>query len=233
MFEESPRRPRTHPGERPRDPRPGLRRRVWIQGKRPAEEGRGPLRRRAKPRPPGQGAALRRQRTPSRRADQRPGRRYPAGLRGGAARLPRLCGGHQPRPLVFLDRVATGHVGCAFEGDSEVRWWEGNFSEATRSTGTSASVPKPTSPTGSKYKPLVRGLTGGQTRPRAVGSARRMVRGDEAARHRSTRGPLGRATSLSKLSNTPPVTQGAHVDVRTPPASTGRSYTHPITWRVD
>ncbi len=54
----------------------------------------------------------------------------------------------------FLDRVAT-HV-LAFEGESEVRWWEGNFSdyEADRHKrlGTDADQPHRI-----RYKPLVRG----------------------------------------------------------------------------
>lgn len=52
----------------------------------------------------------------------------------------------------FLDRIAT-HV-LAFEGDSQVRWFEGNFSEyetfRKRELGDSAG------PTRIKYKPLVR-----------------------------------------------------------------------------
>ena len=54
----------------------------------------------------------------------------------------------------FLDRVAT-HV-LAFEGDSEVRWWEGNFSdyEADRHKRLGASADQPHR---IKYKPLVRG----------------------------------------------------------------------------
>jgi sulfate-transporting ATPase len=54
----------------------------------------------------------------------------------------------------FLDRVAT-HV-LAFEGDSQVRWWEGNFTdyEADRHKrlGTDADQPHRI-----RYKPLVRG----------------------------------------------------------------------------
>jgi len=53
----------------------------------------------------------------------------------------------------FLDRIAT-HV-LAFEGDSEVRWWEGNFSDyeadRKRRLGTDADQPHRLS-----YKPLVR-----------------------------------------------------------------------------
>ena len=52
----------------------------------------------------------------------------------------------------FLDRVAT-HV-LAFEGDSAVRWFEGNFSEyeAARRREVGAAV----QPTRVRYKPLVR-----------------------------------------------------------------------------
>jgi ATP-binding cassette ChvD family protein len=54
----------------------------------------------------------------------------------------------------FLDRIAT-HV-LAFEGDSEVRWWEGNFSDyevdRKKRLGVDADQPHRV-----KYKPLVRG----------------------------------------------------------------------------
>jgi ATP-binding cassette ChvD family protein len=54
----------------------------------------------------------------------------------------------------FLDRIAT-HV-LAFEGDSEVRWWEGNFSDyesdRKRRLGLDADQPHRL-----RYKPLVRG----------------------------------------------------------------------------
>ncbi len=54
----------------------------------------------------------------------------------------------------FLDRIAT-HV-LAFEGDSEVRWFEGNFSdyeaERRKRLGVDADQPHRI-----KYKPLVRG----------------------------------------------------------------------------
>ncbi len=53
----------------------------------------------------------------------------------------------------FLDRIAT-HV-LAFEGDSEVRWWEGNFSDyeadRKRRLGVEADQPHRI-----RYKPLVR-----------------------------------------------------------------------------
>jgi sulfate-transporting ATPase len=53
----------------------------------------------------------------------------------------------------FLDRVAT-HV-LAFEGDSEVRWFEGNFSdyETDRRKRLGAEADRPHR---LKYKPLVR-----------------------------------------------------------------------------
>ncbi|MBV9659622.1 MAG: energy-dependent translational throttle protein EttA [Acidimicrobiales bacterium] len=54
----------------------------------------------------------------------------------------------------FLDRVAT-HV-LAFEGDSEVRWWEGNFSdyEADRKKRLGGDADQPHR---IRYKPLARG----------------------------------------------------------------------------
>jgi ATP-binding cassette ChvD family protein len=54
----------------------------------------------------------------------------------------------------FLDRVAT-HV-LAFEGDSQVRWWEGNFSdyEADRHKRLGVDADQPHR---IRYKPLVRG----------------------------------------------------------------------------
>ena len=53
----------------------------------------------------------------------------------------------------FLDRIAT-HV-LAFEGDSNVRWWEGNFSdyEADRKKRLGADADQPHR---LRYKPLVR-----------------------------------------------------------------------------
>src|SRR5687768_12650248 len=53
----------------------------------------------------------------------------------------------------FLDRIAT-HV-LAFEGDSQVRWFEGNFSdyETDRRKRLGAEADQPHRP---KFKPLVR-----------------------------------------------------------------------------
>ena len=94
------RRPRRGEARRRRDELPRLLRRLQLQGHRPAEEGRPPLRRRAQPRPPRQAAARRRQRPPARRADQRPRRRDPARARGRPRRLRRLRRGDLPRPLL-------------------------------------------------------------------------------------------------------------------------------------
>jgi energy-dependent translational throttle protein EttA len=54
----------------------------------------------------------------------------------------------------FLDRITT-HV-LAFEGDSEVRWWEGNFSdyEADRKRRLGGEADQPHR---LRYKPLLRG----------------------------------------------------------------------------
>ena len=75
---------------------PRLCRGVQLQGQRPAEEGRHPVRRRAQPGAPGQDAQEREQRHPAGRADQRPGRRHAARAGGGLGRIRRLRGDHQP-----------------------------------------------------------------------------------------------------------------------------------------
>ncbi len=79
---------------------PRLRRRLQLQGHRPAEEGRQALGRRAQPPAPGEAAAHRRQPAAARRADQRPRRRHAARARGGAAVLRRLRRRRLPRSLV-------------------------------------------------------------------------------------------------------------------------------------
>ena len=73
---------------------------VQLQGRRPAEARRRPLRRRAEPRAPREAAALGRERADARRADERPRRRHAARARGGAPRLRRLRGGDLARSLV-------------------------------------------------------------------------------------------------------------------------------------
>ena len=79
---------------------PRLLRLVQLQGRRPAEESRHAVGRRAQPRASRQDAALRRQSAAARRADQRPRRRYVAGAGRSAGGFRRLRRHHQPRPLV-------------------------------------------------------------------------------------------------------------------------------------
>ena len=138
-------------GRRPRDELARLRLGLQLQGLRPAAQGRHALGRRAQPRPPGEAAALGRQPAAARRADQRPRRRHAARARGGAARLRRLRGGHLPRPLV--PRPVATHV-LAFEGDSKVVWFEGNFEayEENRRERLGAAADRPHRIT---YKKLV------------------------------------------------------------------------------
>ena len=50
----------------------------------------------------------------------------------------------------FLDRIAT-HV-LAFEGDSQVRWFEGNFTEYEEYRHSASSAPPPTSRTASSTR---------------------------------------------------------------------------------
>ena len=85
------RRRRPPQGRRPRGARPRVRRRLQLQGLRPAEARRRSLGRRAQPAAPRQGAADGRQRAAARRADQRPRRRHAARARRGAARVPRVA----------------------------------------------------------------------------------------------------------------------------------------------
>jgi hypothetical protein len=101
-------------------------RRVQLQGLRPAEEGRPALGRRAQPRAPRQDAEERRQRAAARRADQRPRRRHAARARGGALDFAG-CAVVISHDRWFLDRIAT-HI-LAFEGDSQVEWFEGNYQD--------------------------------------------------------------------------------------------------------
>ncbi len=83
-----------------RDELARLRRRVQLQGRRPAAEGRLALRRPAQPRPPRQAPQAGHQRAAPRRADQRP-RHRDAGRAGRCAgELRRLRGHHLARPHV-------------------------------------------------------------------------------------------------------------------------------------
>ena len=94
------RRLRHHHARQARDELARLCRRLQLQGPRPAEESRPALGRRAQPRASGENAEERGQSPAARRADQRPRRRHASRARRGAARLRRLRGHHQPRPLL-------------------------------------------------------------------------------------------------------------------------------------
>ena len=87
------------------------------------------------------------------RTDQRPGRRYPAGAGRGPAGLRWLRAVIISHDRWFLDRIAT-HI-LAFEGDSQVVWFEGNYADyeedRRRRLGAEADQPHRI-----KYKPLVR-----------------------------------------------------------------------------
>ena len=139
-------------GRRARAARPRLRGRVRLQGQRSAEEGGPAVGGRAQPGAVGQGAQQRGQRPPARRAHQRSRRGHAAGARGRAAGFPG-CAVVISHDRWFLDRIAT-HV-LAFEGESEVRWWEGNFSdyEADRHKRLGVDADQPHR---LRYKPLVR-----------------------------------------------------------------------------
>ena len=137
-----------------RDERPGLRGVVQLQGQRPAEEGRRAVRRRTQPRPPRQDARAAAATCccstsrPTTSTSTRCGRSRTA-LESFAG-----CAVVISHDRWFLDRIAT-HV-LAFEGDSQVRWFEGNFSEyeALRRKELGADADQPHR---IRYKPLVRG----------------------------------------------------------------------------
>ena len=83
-------RPRQPRRRQVRDAVARLPRPLQLQGQRPAEAGRQPLGRRARPAAPGQDADRRRQRADARRAVERPRRRDAARARRRAARIRRL-----------------------------------------------------------------------------------------------------------------------------------------------
>ena len=68
-------------------------------------------------------------------------------LEDGARRRSRAAPWSSRHDRWFLDRIAT-HI-LAFEGDSQVRWFEGNFSEYEAFRKQGARAPTPTSPTAS------------------------------------------------------------------------------------
>jgi ATPase subunit of ABC transporter with duplicated ATPase domains len=107
---------------------------VQLQGRRPAAEGGHAVGRPAQPRASGQAAQAGRQRAAARRTDQRP-RHRDAGCAEEALENFAGCAVVISHDRMFLDRLAT-HI-LAFEGDSHVEWFEGNFEdyEQTRSAG--------------------------------------------------------------------------------------------------
>ena len=128
--------------------------RLQLQGLRPAETRRGALRRRAQPRAPGEGARapggnLLLLDEPTNDLDVDTLRALEQALLAFPG-----CAMVISHDRWFLDRVAT-HV-LAFEGDSQVSWFEGNFEayEEHRRTLLGASADRPHRIT---YKRLVRG----------------------------------------------------------------------------
>ena len=121
-------RPRHHEARRQEgDAEPRLLRLVQLQGRRPAEEGRAALGRRAQPRASRQDAEGGRQPAAARRADQRSRHRDAVGALEAALEDFAGCAVVISHDRFFLDRMAT-HI-LAFEGDSHVEWFEGNFAD--------------------------------------------------------------------------------------------------------
>ena len=100
---------------------------VQLQGRRPAEEGRPAVGRRAQPRASRQDAEGGRQPAAARRADQRSRHRDAVGALEAALEDFPGCAVVISHDRFFLDRMAT-HI-LAFEGDSHVEWFEGNFDD--------------------------------------------------------------------------------------------------------
>ncbi len=145
-------RRRDHPPRRFRHEQPRLLRRLQLQGHRPAEEGRPPVRRRAQPRPHGQAAALGRQRAlldePTNDLDVETLQALEAAIDDFAG-----CAVIISHDRFFLDRLCT-HI-LAFEGEAHVEWFEGNFEayeeDKVRRLGADSIEPKRV-----KYKKFTR-----------------------------------------------------------------------------
>ena len=88
-----------------------------------------PLRRRTQPRPPGRACSHGRQRPASRRTDQRSRHQHHPRLEEGLENFAG-CAVIISHDRWFLDRIAT-HI-LAFEGDSQVVFFEGNYQEYER-----------------------------------------------------------------------------------------------------
>jgi energy-dependent translational throttle protein EttA len=118
---------------------------VRLQGRRPAEEGRRAVRRRAQPRPPGQAAArggnLILLDEPTNDLDVDTLRALEEALLNFAG-----CAVVISHDRWFLDRIAT-HM-LAFEGESQVVWFEGNYQEY-EADRRAAWAPRPISRTAS------------------------------------------------------------------------------------
>ena len=124
----------------------GLRRLVQLQGARPGEEGRQPLRRRAQPGPPGQAAQERRQPPAPRRADQRPRRRHAPRPRRGD----RSISAAAPWSSATTAGSSTGSPPTSSPSRATAR--SSGATATTRPTSpsaTSGSGSRPTSRTGS------------------------------------------------------------------------------------
>ena len=153
VFEEITGGRRPHRGRQPRAARPGLRRQLRLQGQRPAEEGRrsspaASATASSWPRCCKSGGNVLLLDEPTNDLDVDTLRALEEALLGFPG-----CAVVISHDRWFLDRIAT-HV-LAFEGDSEVRWCEGNFSdyEADRQKRLGVDADQPHR---IRYKPLVR-----------------------------------------------------------------------------
>jgi hypothetical protein len=130
-----------------------LHRPLQLQGRRPGQAGRQPVRRRTRSPAPGQDADGRRQRAAARRTVQRPRRRNPARAGRRPARIPRLRDGHLARPLVPRPDLYA-HPGRRRR--LAVEFLHRQLSRNTRKTSASAWAKKAPSRSGSRYKPITR-----------------------------------------------------------------------------
>jgi sulfate-transporting ATPase len=142
-----------HPADRQiRDAEPRLHRPLQLQGRRPGQAGRQPVRRRARSAASSQDADDRRQRAAAGRTVQRPRRRDPACAGRCVARIPG-CALVISHDRWFLDRICT-HI-LAAEGDSQWNFFAGNYQEyeedKRKRLGEEGAKPKRI-----RYKPITR-----------------------------------------------------------------------------
>src|SRR5207244_2189909 len=128
------RRPPAHHGWQARGELPCLRRRLQLHRRRPAEEGEGPLGRRAEPPPPGEAPAQRREPPPPRHPE--------AARRGGEAPPPRpSTRPHAPfDPWLFARRPRSGSAGGAARPAPRKRYF---FTISSSSTSKTSGAPGP------------------------------------------------------------------------------------------